>query len=133
MPFVLDSSVTAVWALGNEDSTIAEAAALRLKQEAAVVPSVWWYEIRNLLVVNERRRRLTASDSALFLSLISAYPIRIEPAEDEQTIFQFARQYGLSFYDAAYLAVAHRHRAPLATLDKALQAAALAAGIVLIS
>jgi predicted nucleic acid-binding protein len=133
MPFVLDSSVTAVWALGNEDSTIAEAAALRLKQEAAIVPSVWWYEIRNLLVVNERRRRLTASDSALFLSLISAYPIRIEPAEDEQTIFQFARQYGLSFYDAAYLAVAHRHRAPLATLDKALQAAALAAGIVLIS
>jgi predicted nucleic acid-binding protein len=76
---------------------------------------------------------LTANDSALFLSLISAYPIRIEPAEDEQTIFQFARQYGLSFYDAAYLAVAHRHRAPLATLDKALQAAALAAGIVLIS
>jgi predicted nucleic acid-binding protein len=133
MAFVLDSSVTAVWALGNEDSTIAEAAALRLKREAAVVPSVWWYEIRNLLVVNERRRRLTASDSALFLSLISAYPIRIEPAEDEQTIFQFARQYGLSFYDAAYLAVAHRHRAPLATLDKALQAAALAAGIVLIS
>jgi predicted nucleic acid-binding protein len=133
MPFVLDSCVTAVWALADEDSTIAEAAALRLKQEAAIVPSVWWYEIRNLLVVNERRRRLTANDSALFLSLISAYPIRIEPAEDEQTIFQFARQYGLSFYDAAYLAVAHRHRAPLATLDKALQAAALAAGIVLIS
>jgi predicted nucleic acid-binding protein len=133
MPFVLDSCVTAVWALADEDSTIAEAAALRLKQEAAIVPSVWWYEIRNLLVVNERRRRLTANDSALFLSLISAYPIRIEPAEDEQTIFQFARQYGLSFYDAAYLAVAHRHRAPLATLDKALQAAALVAGIVLIS
>jgi predicted nucleic acid-binding protein len=65
--------------------------------------------------------------------LLSSYPIQIDPVEDEQTIFRCAREYRLSFYDAAYLAVAQRNRLPLATLDKALHAAALAAGVPLLS
>jgi predicted nucleic acid-binding protein len=133
MAFVVDSSVMGVWALADEESLLADLVADRLKDEMAIVPSIWWYEIRNLLVVNERRRRLTASDSALFLASLSSYPIQVEPIENEQTTLQFARQYGLSFYDAAYLATAHRHHIPLATLDKALEAAAKSAGIRLLS
>ncbi|MGH9607950.1 MAG: type II toxin-antitoxin system VapC family toxin [Terracidiphilus sp.] len=133
MAFVLDASISAVWAFYDESSSLAELAASRLEAEFAMVPPIWWYEVRNLLVVNERRRRITADDSAVFLELIASYPIQIDPIEDEGTIFRFARQYGLSFYDAAYLAVAERHRAPLATLDKALQAAALAAGVPLLA
>ena len=133
MAFVLDCSITAVWALADEASPLADLAEERLKQEIAIVPPVWWYEIRNLLVVNERRKRLTADDSAAFLGFLAAYPIQIEPIADEKTIFQFARQYGLSFYDAAYLATADLHGIPLATLDKALEAAAHAAGIALLS
>jgi predicted nucleic acid-binding protein len=133
MAFVVDSSVMGVWALADEESLLADLVADRLKDEMAIVPPIWWYEIRNLLVVNERRRRLTASDSALFLASLSSYPIQVEPIEDEQTTLQFARQYGLSFYDAAYLATAHRHHIPLATLDKALEVAAKSAGIRLLS
>jgi predicted nucleic acid-binding protein len=133
MAFVLDCSITAVWALADEESALANLTAERLKQEIAIVPSVWWYEIRNLLVVNERRKRLTKDDSAVFLEFLSAYPIQIEPIEDEGSIFSFACQFGLSFYDAAYLATAHRHRIPIATLDKALETAARAAGIALLS
>ena len=44
-----------------------------------------------------------------------------------------ARQYGLSFYDASYLVLALRDGIGLATLDKALQAAAQAAGIPLLA
>jgi predicted nucleic acid-binding protein len=133
MAFVLDASVSAVWALADESSPLAEIAASRLKSEIALVPPLWWYEVRNLLVINERRQRMTVGDSALFLELLSSFPIQIDPDEDEQPIFRFARQYRLSFYDAAYLAVAQRNRLPLATLDKALQAAAQAAGIPLLA
>ena len=133
MAFVLDASVTAVWALADESSPLAELAASRLQDEIALAPPLWWYEVRNLLVISERRQRMTAEDSAVFLKLLSSYPIQIDPVEDEQTTLGFARQYRLSFYDAVYLTVAHRNRLPLATLDKALQSAALAAGIPLLS
>jgi predicted nucleic acid-binding protein len=96
------------------------------------VPHLWWYEIRNLLVVNERRQRLTAADTAIFLDLLSAYPIQLESAEDGLSILRIARQYQLSFYDAAYLALALHHRVPLATLDKPLRTAAAAAGVPLV-
>jgi predicted nucleic acid-binding protein len=133
MAFVLDASVSAVWALADEASAVAEMAADRLKSEIALVPSIWWYEVRNLLVVSERRQRMTAADSALFLDLLSSYPIQIVPVQDEQAALRFAREFRLSFYDAAYLAVAHRNQLPLATLDKALRAAAVAAGDALLA
>jgi predicted nucleic acid-binding protein len=133
MAFVLDASVSAVWALSDESSPIADRAAERLKTEIALVPRLWWYEIRNLLVISERRQRITAADSAIFLDLLSNYPIRIEPAEDEELVLRLARQHQLSFYDAAYLAVALDHQSPLATLDRPLAAAAAAAGVPLLA
>jgi predicted nucleic acid-binding protein len=45
---------------------------------------------------------------------------------------ELSRKYKLSVYDAAYLALAMRERLPLATLDKALQSAAQAAGVPLL-
>jgi len=133
MAFVLDASISAAWALADESSPLAELAQSRLNDEIAMAPSLLWYEIRNLLVVNERRKRLTVEDSTQFLRLLSSYPIQIDPVEDEQATFRFARRYRLSFYDAAYLAVAHRNRIPLATLDKDLRAAAIEAGVPLLA
>lgn len=132
MAFVLDAAITAVWALADEASPLADVAERRLKIEPAIVPGIWWYEIRNILAVSERRHRIGADDSSLFLKLLSSYPIQIDPIQDEQTTFDFARQCSLSYYDAAYLALAHRHRAPLATLDKPLRAAAHSIGVSLL-
>jgi predicted nucleic acid-binding protein len=132
MAFVLDASVTAVWALLDESSLIADVAEERLKDEFAVVPRLWWYEVRNLLIVCERRNRITAENTAHFLRVLSAYPIRIEETEDEKSILQLARKYQLSFYDASYLAVAVRHGIALVSLDKPLRAAAMAAGVPLL-
>lgn len=133
MAFVLDASISAVWALADESSPLADLAANRLKNENALVPSLWWYEVRNLLVINERRQRMTVGDSDRYLELLSTFPIQVDPIEDEQTIFRFARELRLSFYDAAYLAVADRNQLPLATLDKALKTAAVASGVPLLS
>ena len=49
--------------------------------------------------------------------------------ESVSNILPIAREYGLSAYDAAYLDVAVRHGAPLATLDGQLQKAGQKAGI----
>jgi predicted nucleic acid-binding protein len=132
MPFVLDGSLTATWALSDESSTIAQLADSRLDFDTALVPRIWWYEIRNLLVIIERRQRIAAADSDNFIQNLSGYPIEIDQAQDERAIFRLARQHRLSFYDAAYLELAQRQGIPLATLDKALQAAAISAGISLL-
>jgi predicted nucleic acid-binding protein len=133
MAFVLDASVAAVWALADESSPVADIAANRLIDENALVPPLWWYEVRNLLVINERRQRMTVEDTAHYLLLLSSFPIQVDPIEDEQSVFRCAREYRLSFYNAAYLAVAQRNRIPLATLDKDLRDAALAAGVPLLA
>ena len=132
MPFVLDASVSGSWALADETSAIADAAADRLQGDTALVPHIWWYEVRNILLVSERRKLITAAEIVVFLNLLLDHPIQIDYAEDEHAILGLARQYQLSFYDAAYLAVALRHRAPLATLDKDLRAAAIATGVSLL-
>jgi predicted nucleic acid-binding protein len=133
MAFVLDVSVAAVWALADESSPIADNAAHRLKTEFALVPPIWWFEIRNLLIVNERRGRLTVDESAIFLDLLSSFPIQIGPIGNDQAVLTLARLHGLSFYDAAYLALAKLEGIPLATLDHALEAAAIAEGIEIVA
>ena len=133
MAFVLDASVTAVWAFADESCNVADAAAESLKSGAALVPQIWWYEIRNLVLTGERRRRIAQPDSIAFFHLLSAYPIRVEPVKDEQTIWRLARDHRLTFYDASYLELALHHHVPLATLDSRLKDAALAAGIPLLA
>jgi predicted nucleic acid-binding protein len=132
MAFVLDASVCAVWALADETHPAADAAMEQLDRDNALVPSLWWFEIRNVLITNERRKRLTVEDSDAFLKLLEGFPIWTESDPDEAAILGFARKYQLSVYDAAYLDVAHRNSLPLATLDKALRAAAEAAGVPLL-
>lgn len=132
MPFVLDASISTAWCLADESSAIAEIAETRLELDFALVPRIWWYEARNVLVVNERRQRLTSADSAAFLRLLSSYPIEFDQEEEEEAIFRFARVHRLSFYDAAYLEIAHRRGILLATLDKGMEAAAQAAGVALL-
>jgi predicted nucleic acid-binding protein len=131
MAFVLDASVAAVWAFTDEASPLADLALERLHTETACVPHLWWYEIRNILVNNERTRRISLAESTAFLHMLQQYPIRIDWSEAEELTLQLARQFQLTFYDAAYLAVAKRNRLPLATLDGALILTAPGCGVPL--
>jgi len=132
MPFVLDASISACWALQDEEDSKAEAAFARIKTDQAVVPSHWWFEIRNILVVNERRRRITASDTGVFLRHLAALRLRVDREPDENVVLSLARTHSLSVYDACYLELALREAIPLATLDAQLTAAARAEGSVLL-
>ena len=54
IPFVLDASVAACWAFDDEDHPVAALARERIRTDEARVPSLWWFEVRNTLIVNER-------------------------------------------------------------------------------
>jgi predicted nucleic acid-binding protein len=131
MALVLDASITACWAFQDEDHPDARLAFHQMRSEEAVVPCLWWFEVRNILVVNERRRRIAESDTAAFLLNLSKLRIRIDRAPDESAVLRLARTHRLSVYDAAYLELAQREGLPLATLDADLRKAAAAEGVVL--
>jgi predicted nucleic acid-binding protein len=105
----------------------------RMGQEEWIVPALWWFELRNALVTNERRRRLTESDTANFLrELSSDMTITVEAVPDERAVMSLARRHRLTVYDAAYLELALRERLPLATLDAALAEAARHEGVAVL-
>jgi predicted nucleic acid-binding protein len=132
MAFVLDASVTACWAFDDEDHPDARVAFERIRTEEAVVPSLWWFEVRNILVVNERRRRIAETATTAFLSALSRLPVREDRNPSEDAVLRLARAHQLSVYDAAYLELAQREGAALATLDAQLQKAASREGITLV-
>jgi predicted nucleic acid-binding protein len=132
MPFVVDASVAACWFMPDERHPIADAAYRRIAHDSAVTPVLWWYELRNMLIVNERRARLDSAKTARVLQLLSGLPVAIDADVEEEALMQLARRHRLTVYDAAYLELALRQRHPLATLDAALSIAARAERVPLI-
>jgi predicted nucleic acid-binding protein len=133
MAFVLDASITACWAFQDEDHADADLALLRMRAEEAVVPCLWWFEVRNILVVNERRRRIAESDTASFLANLSRLRVRVDRLPEESAVLRLARTHRLSVYDAAYLELAQREGLALATLDADLRKAAADERVALVS
>lgn len=131
MPFVLDASVAACWLFDDEDHPHARLALARIRGDEARVPSLWWFEVRNTLLVSERRGRLTEADTTAFLAVLSRLAISVDrtPGDD---VLALARRRNLTVYDAAYLELARRADLPLATLDRRLAVAARAERVALI-
>jgi predicted nucleic acid-binding protein len=132
MRYVLDASIAITWALRDEDHPLADLAFHYIQADSVVVPGIWWYEVWNILVINERRNRISQADSAKFLRNLTQFSIGLDLPKGVQ-VMDLCRKHKLSAYDAAYLAAAKSNRLPLATLDKALKSAALAEGIPLLS
>ncbi len=87
-----------------------------------------------MLLVAERRERITAARCTELLGFLAAIPLK---TEDEQQrirgpVLDLARKHGLTVYDAIYLDLALHEALPLATRDKDLRKAALSAGVPLI-
>lgn len=124
MALVPDVSIVLSQVLREATPRIASIVA-RVGREEWIVPALWWFELRNVLVVNERRRRLSEEATANFLRLLSSdMTITIEPVPDEAAVMTLARRHRLTVYDAAYLELALRERLDLATLDADLAEAA---------
>jgi predicted nucleic acid-binding protein len=129
---VIDASVALAWCFPDEASDYADGVLVALEDRTAMVPAIWSAEITNALLVGERRKRIRQPEARRFVELLKGLSILEDGqpfADTVSNVLPLAREYGLSAYDAAYLDVAVRHGAPLATLDAALQKAGRAAGI----
>jgi predicted nucleic acid-binding protein len=123
------------WCFEDECDELADAVLDGLAEGEASVPSLWPLEVANVLVAAERRRRLTAADSARFVELLMSLPIVVDDRSHERAFAQVmstARQLGISVYDASYLELAMRLGSALATRDSQLRAAAATAGVPLV-
>ena len=131
MTFVLDASAAIAGVLPDESSQRAEAVLSRLTATRAVVPSLWIYEVASALRSAEFRERLSEADSVLALRSLAALPLTTaEP--DMRHVVETARAFGLSVYDASYLALSMSRGLPLATIDARLAAAGVSAGVALL-
>ena len=132
MAFVVDASVTISWLLPDEDRPDAREAWLRSESEDVFVPRHWWFEVRNTMLVAERRGRIAQAAMHVALERLSILPIEALDQFEDDPIFDLARHHKLSFYDAAYLELAKAHRIPLATFDNALIRAAKSDNVPLV-
>lgn len=125
--FVVDTSVVMSWCFEEEGDDYAEAVLESLESAEAFVPAVWPLEVGNVLLVAERKERLSQAAVVRFLALLGGLPITVEQETPERMlkeIVSLAREHGLSTYDASYLDLAMRLDLPLATRDTSLTKAA---------
>ena len=130
MPFVIDASIAAYWAFDDEDHPVARRALERIRSDWARVPALWWFEVRNTLLVN--RKRIAEREVTDFLRQLPVLEIRIDTAPHENDLLALARKHRLSVYDAVYLELARREGVPLASFDGKLADAAPAERVSLL-
>jgi predicted nucleic acid-binding protein len=135
MRFVVDNSVVMAWCFEDEAGGYADTVLDALAQGEALVPGIWPLEVVNVLLVGERKGRLTAADTTRFLHLLDKLPIQVVPEPPGRVtgaVLTLARDQGLSSYDASYLDLAMREGLPLATLDETLRRAAARSAVPLL-
>ncbi len=121
--FVLDCSVAMSWCFDDETNTYADEVLESLLTAEAVVPTLWSLEVANVLVVAERRKRITEAQLIRATALLQALPISVDEATAQQALgatLTLAREHSLSAYDAAYLELAMKQGLSLATVDEKL-------------
>ena len=128
MPVVVDPSAILGLAMEDEAADFGASVLTEIESGGGLAPSIFWYELRNVLVVNERRGRITPEATTTFLATLEELPIEIEDLPSEAGVLLLARKHQLSVYDGAYLELASRSGAPLATLDARLRDVAAAVG-----
>lgn len=130
--FVLDTSVTMSWCFNDEANSYADAVLDSLSNHIALAPCIWPLEVGNVLLVAEKKTRISSPDSLKFLTLLTSLPIHVENLTEQRmldAVFLLAREQGLSSYDAAYLDLAIQTGLQIATLDQSLQKAAARKGV----
>ena len=120
------------WFVRSQSTVLTEKALQRVAGEAVHVPIVWKLGFANALRQLERRRKLSAQDSAAIVDAVDSLALQIDTAPvGQRRLLDLARQYDLRVYDASYLELAIRLSLKLATQDGPLASAAEKAGLKL--
>ncbi len=132
MNFVLDSSLALSWCLDGEETRANQAVLATLTSATAIVPTLWAWEVNNVLCLALKQKRISPARRQRALSLLASLPIEVDEFAHRRAAGETAElaiKHGLTVYDAAYLEMALRLRLPLGSLDAQLRTAASKSGV----
>jgi predicted nucleic acid-binding protein len=124
---VLDASLAIEWLLDEKPQSALAHAYQALLGEQLMVPSHWPLEIANTLRPDLRDHKISIIDFRDIMERLDRLDIAVQPPLDLDEIgplTDFSVTYQLTSYDAAYVQLAFQNAAALATLDRAMRAAA---------
>ena len=131
--WVVDSSVGFAWVHPSQATADTNALLDQVGAGATVVvPTLWFAEIANGLLVLQRRRKLTAGERKTALETLSKLNFTVDEASGNAAFgkaSELAEGFNITVYDAIYLELALRRKLPLASRDGALWNAAKKAGL----
>jgi predicted nucleic acid-binding protein len=119
----IDASTAAKWQLSEEPE--AERARHMLRDYAAekvafVAPTIWHYEVANIVNKAVGTRRLTEEEGYIVFQALQALDVEFIPFPTPDEAYRLARTYRRSVYDSLYLAAAQSHQIDLWTGDRRL-------------
>jgi predicted nucleic acid-binding protein len=128
---VLDCSVSASWVFDGEvQAPYANAVARELADVQAHVPAIWPGEMASVARQGVRSGRQSRELTLSRLAQVTNLPISVDTQLPDPTqLLNASLDWDLTPYDASYLLLAQRLKAPLATCDKALRKSAALVGV----
>jgi predicted nucleic acid-binding protein len=131
---VVDSSAICALCFDDEATPASDLLLEQLEPGGVWVPSLFLWEVANVLLIAERRQRISQAERVEALQLLTSLDLQLDDAATAVVWhdgIQLAQQTGLTSYNAAYLELAMRLGTPLATRDPELQRAAQQLGVSL--
>ena len=102
-PIILDCSVTISWFIPDEFCKNSLNIRDKISEEGAIVPTIWSLEVGNVLLISERRKRITKEQRQIALYTLNELPIKTDELTFKNAWFEtieIAEKYNLSLYDA---------------------------------
>jgi len=132
---ILDCSVTISWFVLDEFSKNSLNIKDKIREKGAIVPTIWSLEVGNVLLISERRKRITKEQRQTALYILNDLPIKTDELTFKNAWFEtieLTEKYNLTLYDACYLELSLRCNSKLATFDNNLKQAAKLEGVSLL-
>ncbi|MEK6815444.1 MAG: type II toxin-antitoxin system VapC family toxin [Nitrospirota bacterium] len=120
---VIDTSVLIKWVKTRDEELVKEARALLAEVQRRPikvhVPALLLYEAGNILVMKTRLEAVALDDA---LSRVEDLPFSVAPPASPllKRAARLGRRFGISFYDASFLALAVEIDCPFVTADRRL-------------
>jgi predicted nucleic acid-binding protein len=123
---VIDASVALKWVFDEPGS----AAAITLRGEDLLAPSLWLAEAANAVWRRTRIGDIIAEEAAAYFSELANAPVALVAIEPHlERALALAMEIGHPIYDCVYLALALHHDTHVVTADRRFAAAASLAGL----
>jgi predicted nucleic acid-binding protein len=120
LQYVIDSNICIKLFIPDPLTAKADTLFLNLQNSGTqfFVPDLFYIEFTNVLWKYVRARQYTVEQSEIAIRRIQAFPLNITSTKDLiADAIKLSVTYGISAYDASYVALSQRTNAPLLTLD----------------